>query len=133
MRATMPTLPQLLHASPLRPRWRVLLVLLLAVVSVAALKPGSGAPSLGIGDKVDHLLAFVSLAVAAALSWPATRRHGALAGIGLLAYGALIEIVQTQVPGRQGDVVDLAFDALGIGLGLAVVLGLRSRWRAPQP
>lgn len=127
----MPTLPQLLHAPPLRTRWRALLVLLLAVVSIAALSPGSDAPSLGIGDKIDHLLAFVSLAVAAALSWPATRRHGAAAGIGLLAYGALIEAVQTQVPGRHGDAVDLAVDALGIGLGLALVLGLRSRWRAP--
>lgn len=131
MRATMPTLPQVLHAPPFRLHWRALLVLLLAVVSVAALAPGDEAPSLGIGDKVDHLLAFVALAAAAALSWAATRRHTTLAGIGLLAYGACIEVLQTGVPGRHGDALDLVVDALGIGLGLMLVLGLRSRWRAP--
>ncbi|MDO9071728.1 MAG: VanZ family protein [Rubrivivax sp.] len=128
----MPPLPQLLHDPTHRTLWRALLLVLLAVVSVAALAPGTEAPSLGIGDKVDHLLAFVSLTVAATMSWPATRGHAALAGAGLLAYGAFIEVAQTQVPGRYGDVVDVAVDAAGIVAGLALAMGLRSRW-PPSP
>lgn len=128
----MPTPTQLLHAAPLRKGWRALLVALLAIVSVAALAPGAEAPSLGVGDKLDHLLAFVALAVAAALSWPAGRARALAAGVGLLAYGAFIELAQTRVPGRHGDVVDLAVDAAGIALGLAVVHGLRSAWPAPN-
>jgi VanZ family protein len=126
----MPTLHHLLHAPRLRAGWRLLLAVLIAIVSVAALAPGASAPSLGIGDKLDHLLAFVSLAIAAALSWPATRPHAVGAGVGLLAYGAFIEIAQTQVPGRHGDVLDLAVDAAGVALGLALVHGLRRRWPA---
>ncbi len=127
----MPTLPQLLHDRAHHAHWRALLLLLLAVVGVAALAPGTGAPSLGAGDKVDHLLAFVSLAVAAALSWPATRGRAALAAFGLLAYGILIELAQTQVPGRQGDGLDVAVDAAGIVLGLALAQGLRRLWPVP--
>jgi len=133
MRATMPTLPQVLHGPLCRTRWRALLAVLLAIASVAALAPGSAAPSLGVGDKIDHLLAFVSLAAAAALSWPATRRHATLAGLGLLAYGACIEVVQTQVPGRDGSVIDLLVDAAGIVLGLALAQGLRKCWPATTP
>ncbi len=133
MRGNMPPLPQLLHAPSLRAGWRWLLAVLATVVTIAALAPGADAPSLGIGDKVDHLLAFVSLALAAALSWPATRRDAARAGVGLLAYGAFIEIAQTQVPGRQGDLLDLAVDAAGIVLGLTLAHALRSRWPAASP
>lgn len=131
MRANMPTLPQFLHASPLRTGWRTLLAVLLAIVAIAALTPGAEAASLGIGDKLDHLLAFVTLAVAAALSGPAKRRHAAFAGVGLLAYGGFIELAQTRVPGRHGDLLDLAVDAAGILLGLALAQGLRRRWPAP--
>lgn len=127
----MPTPAQLLHATALRPRWRTVLALLLAVVGVAALAPGADAPTLGVGDKLDHLLAFVSLAVTAMLAGPATRRHAAGSGVALLAYGALIEVAQTGVPGRHGDLRDLAVDAAGILLGLALLHGLRRRWPAP--
>lgn len=128
----MPTLTQLLHAASLRRGWRSLLAALIAIVSAAALAPTTETPSVGMGDKIDHLLAFVSLAVAAALSWPATRRHAAGAGVALLAYGAFIELLQTQVPGRSGDLLDLASDAAGIVLGLTLAHGLRSRWPTPN-
>jgi VanZ family protein len=133
MRASMPTLPQLLHGAMFHAHWRALLAALLAIVCVAALAPGSDAPSLGIGDKIDHLSAFVALAVAAALSWPAAWRHAMRAGVGLLVYGALIELAQTQVPGRHGDAADLLVDAAGIALGLALAQALRRRWPATTP
>ena len=128
----MPSLPQLLHGTPWRPRWRALLIALLLIVTAAALAPGTAAPTFGIGDKLGHVLAFVSLAVAASLAGAPTRRHAAACGIGLLAYGAFIEIAQTQVPGRHGDLVDLAIDAVGVTVGIAVAHGLRRHWPAPK-
>ncbi|MBA4176882.1 MAG: hypothetical protein C0505_10035 [Leptothrix sp. (in: Bacteria)] len=132
MRPAMPTLPQLLHAPRWRPRWRALLVALLLLVGVAALAPGADAPSLGVGDKVDHVLGFVALGFTATLSGAATRGHATTAGVGLIVYGAFIEVAQTQVPGRHGDVLDLAVDAVGIAAGLALAMGLRKRWRKPN-
>jgi VanZ family protein len=133
MRATMPPLQQILHAPRLRSGWRVLLALLVAIVAVAALAPAVDAPTLGVGDKLDHLLAFVTLGLVATLSGPATRIHAAAAGTGVVAYGALIELLQTQVPGRHGDGTDLAVDAVGAVLGLALAHRLRRHWPAPGP
>jgi VanZ family protein len=42
-----------------------------------------------------------------------------------IAYGAFIEIVQTQIPSREGDWADLAADMVGVALGLAFVTAVR--------
>jgi VanZ family protein len=125
----MPSLPEILHAAAYRLHWRFLLCLLLVVVSEAALSPAQEAPSLGFSDKADHLMAFVSLGLAAALSLRATRQRAAIAAGALLAYGAFIELVQTQVPGRHAEWADLGTDAIGIALGLLLAYGMRRRWQ----
>ncbi len=129
----MPSTPQLLHETRFHPLWRAGLVVLVTVVAFAAFTPRTLAPTLGVGDKVDHVLAFLGLALAGALSCRAGRRQALLVALALVAYGALIEIVQTQVPGRHGDGADLVADSLGIVLGLAAVLVLRRRWPAAVP
>lgn len=129
MRA-MPSPPQLLHQARWRPLWRAWLVVLVTVVACAAFTPGTSAPTLGVGDKADHVLAFVALALAGALSCRAGPRPALAVALALLGYGALIEIVQTQVPGRYGEWADLAADSLGTVLGLAAVSALRRRWPA---
>ena len=128
----MPTPSQLLHDPAQRRLWFRLLLLLAAVVAVAAFTPGDAAPSTGIGDKFDHLLAFGSLAVAAALSQRTGGRAALATSAGLLLFGAFIEIVQTVVPGRHASWADLAADALGIAGGLALAAGLRRCWPARQ-
>ena len=104
---------------------RLVLVLLLIVISWLALRTGPG-PEISSGtDKLDHLAAFAALAVAAVLGggrpwW---------AFFGLLAYGVLIELLQSQIPGRTAEAADVLADALGIalGLGLVAVAGWWSR------
>lgn len=98
--------------------WRVLLLMLLTVISYLALSPAPP-PSVDTGwDKLNHLLAFASLAVAACFSARASRIHALRSALALLAYGALIEILQTLMPPRQGEWADLLADAIGIALGL---------------
>lgn len=114
-----------------RPAWRVLLLALMAAVCTLAFAP---APPEAVDtgwDKGNHALAFAVLAVVAALAfWPARRRDLWLT-IGLLAFGAFIEVVQTQIPGRAGEWPDLVADATGIAAGLLLLGGLRWFGRRP--
>lgn len=107
----------LLFGRTLRPLRLAAFLVLLAVISWLALSPAPPR-TMDLGwDKANHLCAFATLLVGARLVWP--RRLLAVV-IGLLAYGGLIELLQLNVPGRDGDWADLLADALGLGLGLAL-------------
>ncbi|MCC5795601.1 MAG: VanZ family protein [Chromatiales bacterium] len=106
--------------------WMALGVLLLCSVLFLALMPGSEAPSIGLSDKLLHLLTFAVL-----MAWFAglvpTARHWQLALL-LLTYGILIELLQAFTPDRQAELADVLADAAGILLGWAGArLGL-ARW-----
>ncbi|MEK8050715.1 VanZ family protein [Ideonella sp. DXS22W] len=106
------------HAAPL---WRISLWLLIMVVSWLAFNPKPPAGATLGWDKLNHASAFAALAFCAA------RAHVGATGrivAGLLAYGALIEVVQSMVPGRSGEVADLLADAVGLGAGLLLAQAL---------
>ena len=79
-----------------------------------------GAPS----DKVQHIMAFATLALLGSFAYPATRVTRLLASLSLL--GAVIEVVQA-IPAlhRDSDVVDWIVDTVAV----AVVLVLVGWWR----
>ena len=109
---------------PLLSQRRALVVFVgvLVAVSYLALTPTPPkAADLG-WDKLNHFSAFGTLTVLGGLAWGRTQWRVAL---GLLAYGGLIELLQTQVPGRAADWADLLADGIGIVLGLAVLAALR--------
>jgi len=114
-----------------RQAWRVLLLALMLAVCLLAFDP---APPEAVDtgwDKGNHALAFAVLVVVAALSfWPA-RRRDLWVTLGLLAFGAFIEVVQAQIPGRAGEWPDLLADATGIAAGLLLLGGLRWFGRRP--
>lgn len=100
--------------------WRVILILLIACIAVLALMPVPP-PDLDIGwDKLNHLVAFTSLAFAATLSSPASRRTRVWLLVALLGFGGLIEVFQLFVPGRSAEWADLMADAAGIAFGAMV-------------
>jgi VanZ family protein len=72
-------------------------------------------------DKGNHMLAFATLAVLGLWAYP---RRSALLLAGLLAYGGLIEILQSFTPNRVAEWPDLVADALGLLLGWGLVRAL---------
>ncbi len=90
---------------------------LVLLVSWLAFTPNPP-PGADLGwDKANHASAFATLMLVAACAWPQWLRASPAA---LLAYGGLIEIVQSFIPGRDGEWPDLLADGVGIVLGLAL-------------
>ena len=98
----------------LLPAWRLAFGLCMLAVLVLALMPTDmPLPSTG-WDKSNHLLAFSVMALLGRRAYPG-RTMAVLAG--LLAYGALIEILQSFTPNRSAELLDLAADAIGLAFG----------------
>lgn len=89
--------------------------------------PNPGGSGLGNLDKLMHGAAFFALALTAALAQRPSPRNTWRLTAALLAYGALIEVAQRWIPGRDASGLDLLADAVGTACGLAVAWALR-RW-----
>jgi VanZ family protein len=75
-------------------------------------------------DKAQHALAFVVLTGWASLLWP----HAAMrVALGMLAYGAGLEVAQWAVGWRFAEWADLAADAVGVFVAWGLVGWLRSQ------
>jgi VanZ family protein len=72
-------------------------------------------PRMDYGDKFFHALAFFGLAFLTDLSFP-SRRHLLGKVIFLLAFGILIEWIQSFLPWRSADIADFLADCTGIAL-----------------
>jgi VanZ family protein len=82
---------------------------------------------LGGWDLVLRKLAHAAeFGVLGALLMRATGRAGLALALGI-AYAVSDEVHQTFVPGRQGSVLDVAIDAIGVALGIAVWQLARTR------
>lgn len=108
--------------------WRIALGLsLLAILYLATTSnpyPIPSAPS----DKVNHLIAFLELAILARLGWPKARVLPVVAA--LIGYGGGIELIQSQLDHREFSLADLLADGAGIALGLLcwpVIQGLQNQ------
>jgi VanZ family protein len=85
-------------------------------------------PSVGISDKIIHLVAYFLLAILLNLTLIYQRKSRLLfrkAPIAIIfiasIYGALDEIHQLYVPGRSAEVLDWTADAIGASLGVLLV------------
>jgi VanZ family protein len=75
-------------------------------------------------DKAQHALAFLVLTGCALLLWP----NAALrVVVGMLAYGAGLQVAQWAVGWRFAEWADVAADAVGVGLAWVCVAGWRRR------
>jgi len=96
------------------PIWRLAFGLCVLAVLVLALMPNDvPIPSTG-WDKSNHLLAFSIMALLGVRAFPG-RTMAVLAG--LLAYGVLIEVLQSFTPSRSADWHDVVADGVGLAVG----------------
>lgn len=96
-------------------------------IAVLAFAPLASDPGTG-NDKLNHLLAFGVLAALADGSFPGPGPgQGWYKWAGLVAYGLLIEAVQSFLPFREASGWDLL--ANGAGIGLYVVVARRVAMR----
>lgn len=86
---------------------------LFAILVLSLMPPSSGLPTTG-WDKSNHMLGFGTLGFFGIRSWP-RRAVGVL--MALLAYGGLIEILQSLTPYRSAEWADLLADSLGLAVG----------------
>lgn len=103
--------------------------LAMAAVTVLALMPIEHLqlPVFDWWDKAQHALAFVVLTGLALLLWPL---HALRVLLGMLAYGAGIELAQWAVGWRFAEWADLAADAVGVWVAWVLVSGW---WRFQSP
>ena len=95
---------------------------------VAAVVPSDEAPSFSVSDKVNHMIAFLTLTVLAGLAWPYARWWKV--GLLLAGFGALIEFTQI-IPAlhRDAELLDWVADSAAILVGLRIISPIRTRWR----
>lgn len=105
-------------------RWAVpVFWMTVAIVYAAAIMPSPQAPDLGAGDKINHVAAFLTLALLGRSAYHFQPAWPLAAGLSL--FGAFIEVSQA-VPflNRDANVGDWIADSLAvlIGLGLSTLL-----------
>lgn len=101
----------------------------IGVVAVALLSalPGKDIPGIFVfWDKAQHFLAFLVLALLGCWAYPGRLLHLFL---GMLVFGAGIEVGQSFLSWRSGDGFDFVADALGV---MVVVVGERIAARASR-
>lgn len=124
-----------LHDPRWRAAWRLLFLVLIGVVSWLAFSPNPP-PAADLGwDKANHFAAFATLTGVALQSLRAGRRRVWIVLVAMLGYGILIELVQSQIPGRDADVRDVAADMVGAFIGVllhAALMRLVPGLKAPR-
>jgi fermentation-respiration switch protein FrsA (DUF1100 family) len=104
----------------------------LAVLTTVLFAWAPHPPALIPNDKLQHLLAFVVLALLMRFSYPAIAWQ--VTGLALAAVGALIEIVQAiSVLHRDCDIYDWYADVAAIVLGLVIATAIRRLQVSREP
>lgn len=93
----------------------------LAAVAVLSLVPAATLPDPGVSDKLSHLVAYAVLCLLGLAAYPG-RAAFAWMVIGLLGYGALMELLQTLSPGRSMEGADILANGAGVLIGALCTL-----------
>jgi VanZ family protein len=98
---------------------------IVGVIAVAwSLAASDAMPEVDIWDKLGHFLAYASLALCGCLAFSIGRAQ-VVVGVSLVAYGCVLEIGQTFIPGRSGSIQDAIANALGVMFAIVLVRVMR--------
>ena len=98
---------------------QVILLIYAGIVTVTSLRPGDDV-NIDPMDKVVHLLVYYIFAVLGYRAL-ANKTYYLYVCLAIIAYGGLMEIGQSWIPGRQMSLYDFLANTLGVVLGAAVV------------
>lgn len=114
--------------------WRINAVVLAVLVAIVSLVPNPEDMGPGLdwsawiasliwgdptdGDKVAHFMAYTALGFFSGLGFVKNRSTLAPVQLGIILYGAGIEVAQTFTHQRTGDLLDLAANGLGATSGV---------------
>lgn len=106
--------------------WLAVGVALLVLGLASALAPASSDPPFTLNDKLAHLVGFLFFMLWFGGLFEA--RRAPFVALGLMAYGLLIEALQSLTPTRHAEGLDVVADAAGILLGWLLGAAGMSRW-----
>jgi len=107
--------------------WFFLGMAIVAAVVTVCLVPSQVLPTVGVSDKIEHSLAFFTLAIWFAGLVP--RRDYVFLFLAMIALGGGIEVAQGLMSlGREADIWDLVADAKGVCAGVVLALTPVGRW-----
>jgi VanZ family protein len=112
---------------------RIGFAIVLIAITVGSLMPSSAvtaANTIALPDWALHGIGYFLLALFATWAMPNARRW--LIFIAVVAYGSLIEVLQTMVITRSFDLVDMASNTIGAALGIAAATLTTYRSRSPH-
>ncbi len=99
----------------------------LIAIGVVSLLPHEVLPETGISDKLGHFAAYGALALLAWLAYAEeTIRRRAM--IALVVYGALLEGLQSFIPGRFFSVFDMIANGGGVAVVYAGLMVIAKKW-----
>jgi VanZ like family len=113
-----------LHMSHFRTAFRHLFIVGTIAVMVFSILPGQEMPSLGISDKIEHIVAYALLGLTGGLAFP-TPKATILLLVLLPTLGIALEVVQLLSPGRSSDVKDALANGAGATITLLPILIVR--------
>ncbi len=105
-------------------------IVLVAVIALSLL-PQETLPETDTWDKLNHALAYGVLAVLGGLGFKGWRSL-LMVGLGLVALGAGLELVQSVTPDRDGSVTDAAANVVGVAIGSLATAAAAPFLRDPQ-
>ena len=90
--------------------------------------PAQSVPSVGVSDKLEHLLAYFVLSILLYLTLLFQKKSVLLKNYAMLftllivfAYGVLDEVHQLMIPGRSCELLDFLADILGGIIGIIII------------
>ena len=101
--------------------------------------PAQSVPSVGVSDKIEHLLAYFVLSILLYLTLLFQKKSIMLKNYAMLftllivfTYGVLDEVHQLMIPGRSCELLDFLADVFGGIIGIIVIKILFNFYKSPK-
>lgn len=114
-----------------RPLWLAVGYIGFSMIVMLSLVPAVSRPHSGYGGEYEHLLAYAPVGAAFGLGYR-TARWQLFSGLALSSAAAVLELLQTFVPGRNAEITGFLISSLGAWLGLAVPIAATAVLRATK-